>query len=462
MKVLFTNSLTYGAYSNIKRLARSHPSYVMDACGFKITSLDLNLTNLLNPYAPAYETHQYISQLITYVKKFGIDLIVPLGEEHKYIAMHREKILAAAPHGCQIICPKNFASFDLFDDKKLFHRFIDELAVPRVRVPRITPLAELDLERKYIVKTRLGKAGFNTYQIDYGRVIREQDIEPHSFIQEYIEAGRELCVAGISYAGQTEFIVYQSEIGVNYRYTRDREVEAALEAAIPLILSRSGYEGYFGFDFIEKDGSFYFLECNTRSTLGSIGLTLELRNQEVVLSKNSYDHLVAPMLGVYSDSVLKSLLSLGQGFKLFDLKYSFIAPLVFSLYYKFASPGLSKVLAFGFVRSRQHYEYFSGSIPKAILEELDLVEQSKYAGFKEGDGRAAEQESQVVYILVNKKIFRISRSQKSYKDSRSSLEASLEASYGQILTREDMTNIAHILNEKHPSAEWIIGGAADG
>lgn len=422
MRVLFTNSLTFGAYATIQRLARSHNCFVMDSCAFKITSLDKRVQSLLNPYAPAYETHAYIEQLISYIKTYEIDLVVPLGEENKYITMFREKVLQAVQRPCRIFCAEDFASFDRLDDKQLFHRFIDELEFPSIRVPRIVDAQGLEDDRTYIVKPRLGKAGFKSYPIEKGAVLRCKTLAPDVFMQEFIEGGRELCVAGIASGGQTAFVVYRSEIGVNYRFSRERVVEKALESAIPTIIGRAGYEGYFGFDLIEKDGIFYFLECNARATLGAIAIDFDLGDagESPRVKSNGYDQLAAPMLGVYSQSVPRALFSLLQGYRLFDLRYSLFFPIAFFLYHKFRGPGLSQVMGYGFLRSRDRYEYYAAG---------------------------AE-----VYIRAHRALYRLM--QRHEKDATSAdLGSALEASG---LSPEAAQHIQHILSEKQRGREWML------
>ncbi len=214
---------------------------------------------------PRLQPDAFIDALATLIDAHGITRLIPTGEEALWVARGR----AHLENRCDVFCDR-IEVLDALHDKQRFQELAAAVGpVPQTWLPaNDAHLAEL--------RARHGPLVLKEIYSRFGQGIRIIDHEPPRvppgrWIAQQRITGRELCGFVIARRGviaaQVVYLPrYRMELGPAF-YFEPIEHRAA-EEWMRAFVAHNALSGCFGFDFIERDGTLYPLECNPRMTSG--------------------------------------------------------------------------------------------------------------------------------------------------------------------------------------------------
>jgi predicted ATP-grasp superfamily ATP-dependent carboligase len=259
--------------------------------------------------SPRYSKHAFIEALLSIIKKYKIDLLIPTFEETYYIAQYH------AQHpipDCSIFC-SSFEVIHNLHNKWLFQKRLNELgflAIPTQLIQSIDELQQLNISKPYIIKACYSRASLSFYKIDHDSVLPPIHISPQNswVVQPWLN-GKKYCTYSVCNNGIVQaHSVYPVNIAINgnscilFEAINHPEI---LQWVIKFV-EKEKFTGQIAFDFIETVDGLYAIECNPRATSG-VHLFIE-EDKLATAFLNINNTLVTPQLGTRRQILMGMLL----------------------------------------------------------------------------------------------------------------------------------------------------------
>jgi len=248
--------------------------------------------------SPRKNPDQFIDQVVSIVKEYKIDLIVPVLEETLYLSKNREKFPAIV----QIFCD-SFKKLLYLHNKYYFCRLLERYQI-------LTPFTELISSKEELDKISLPypffiKASYSRASQGAWKISSKEDLSKISFIEnnpliaQELITGKKYCTYSVCQKGKV-----CSHTTYPVQYTILESSCVSFEAIdhpkiltwIKKLVSELEYTGQIAFDFIEReDGNLYCIECNPRATSGIHLLANEEGFMQTFLK--STDQTITPTVG---------------------------------------------------------------------------------------------------------------------------------------------------------------------
>jgi glutathione synthase/RimK-type ligase-like ATP-grasp enzyme len=275
-RILLTGGRTFAALELARLFARQgHEVYLAESALFPLTRFSNSIARYFNVPGARFRPLEYASALSDIIAEQRIDVCIPNLEEIFYIAQSAAEF---APH-C-IVWADSFEKLDTLHNKHDFIKYINrmgfktpetEQASSRERL--ISLLAEFSVERAIVkpVYSRFASQAFIWSRGDQLPIsVRPTETQPW-IAQEFID-GRHLCtyslaqkgkvLAHANYPSQQQWGIGSSTV---FEYVENQKAQKW----VAQFISKTGFTGQIGFDFIETSGGIlYAIECNPRTTSG--------------------------------------------------------------------------------------------------------------------------------------------------------------------------------------------------
>lgn len=250
--------------------AAGHRVFVTDSLGVHVTRFSNAITQFFKVPSPRFHPDQYINALIDIVKEQQIDLLIPIYEEISYIAKAQD----CFPDFCQLFCPP-FDLYNTLQNKWFFHCKLEQLGIKSPKTLLIRTQKELDditITSPVALKACYTRASQTIKKLTIDHRNFELPIEPHNpwIMQEWLDGAR-FCTYSIAHQGKlyahgTYPVTYA--IDGNSCVIFETAEHAGIRQWVENFVAKIGFTGQIAFDFIEKEGVLYAIECNPRATSG--------------------------------------------------------------------------------------------------------------------------------------------------------------------------------------------------
>ncbi|KAA1039354.1 ATP-grasp domain-containing protein [Macrococcus equipercicus] len=223
--------------------------------------------------SPRFSTEEYIREINNTVRKYRIDVIIPLNEESFYLSLYKHRLLAP-------VWVEEITKMLSVHNKYNFTRLIDAMGFKVPDTAYVSNQAELTdfiaafPGDDYIVKQPYGRFGQSVRRLTRMELENSNFIEFPFMIQTLIK-GTEWCSYSVALGGRTlSTSLYLSNAHESYNcstHFHSRKNDE-LKAIIESIIRQLNWSYQIAFDVIKCDttGDYYFIECNPRATNGAL------------------------------------------------------------------------------------------------------------------------------------------------------------------------------------------------
>ncbi|MCT0017725.1 ATP-grasp domain-containing protein [Lactococcus lactis subsp. lactis] len=270
MKILFTGGRAPATLEMVRNFGENGwEVFIAESIRLNMSSYSKYVKSSFIISSPGHNEKKFVTELIQIINENKIDILFPTCEEIFWVSKNKEIISDSC--NTRIVCDK-LDSLSLLHNKYRFIKFAENLDI-------LTPKTELlfeerDIIRKSVIKPIFSRFGTSVQIINPKEKINN-DITASYVVQEFIK-GKSICSYGFAEKGQLKF---------NICYKSPFNTQQALTAFIPFssnevnhivrkVVERLEFTGNISFDFIQKDGRFYLIECNPRLTSGIHVLSL--------------------------------------------------------------------------------------------------------------------------------------------------------------------------------------------
>lgn len=271
-KILITAGRTFSGLD----LARSfhdlgHEVYATDPHFFQLCRFSNSVKKCFRTVSPRKDSKKYIEQTVEIVKKYDIDLVIPILEETIYLSKEQDKF----PEKTKIFCDPYKILISLHN-KWYFTQLLETLEISSPKNMLISNRDELNnisWSYPYFLKASYSRASQGSWKIDSQKDLEKVAISAENplIAQELIE-GNKFCSYSVCHNGKicahTAYPVKLAILGSSCLSFEAIDHPKILKW-IENLVSKLNFTGQIAFDFIEKaDGNLYAIECNPRATSG--------------------------------------------------------------------------------------------------------------------------------------------------------------------------------------------------
>jgi glutathione synthase/RimK-type ligase-like ATP-grasp enzyme len=252
-----------------------HEVYVAESIYFHLCRYSMAVKQCFTVPSPAKKRVAYIKALSDIIKKYNIDILIPMCEESFYIANDLEKLSSQT----KVVIEK----IDLLNELHNKFLFNKKIANTPISVPKTVLLNSLDeyhalLKNKKITYPHILKPVYSRFAAKAKCILSPQKVECDIsakkpwVAQEYIQ-GKLLCTYSVCHEGK---ILANSFYWNNYtagKYGTGVSFEGfehpGLLEWVTRFVRDINYTGQIAFDVIlTDDGQLWPIECNPRATSG--------------------------------------------------------------------------------------------------------------------------------------------------------------------------------------------------
>ena len=246
---------------------------VADSVRFPVTRWSTCVDKFIYTISPVYNFEGFLSQLKLIIEKENVTDLLPVNEETFYISKIKNEL------DCRV-WTSDFSLLNTLHRKDFFIDFAKEhFAVPNTTV-EIGESILLNSE-EYVFKAKFSRFASQIFirpkSSELGKLLKDKN---RWIAQEFIE-GEEYCVFSFFHKGENRAIsVYKPKIRVGKGagiYLEPVNVPE-LEKQVVSFGKSISFTGQLSFDFIERKGAFYAIECNPRATSGAHFIADKLAN----------------------------------------------------------------------------------------------------------------------------------------------------------------------------------------
>lgn len=240
-----------------------HLVFAADSVSYALTKSSKMVQDFLLYPSPKFQTADFITVLVDFIKMNEIDLLIPTCEESFYISKYKDELSAY----CEIFVG-DFQQMMLLHNKFDFIKYVDGLGF---RTPKTVKCSSDEIPDGEIVLKRI----FSRFS-DQVVFIHKDDYNPVQFdsawiAQEKID-GVQYCSYGIARDGELlAHSVYQTAftagIGATIAFTYCERKD--IEHFVRTVVEDLNFTGQISFDFIvNREDIAVPIECNPRATSG--------------------------------------------------------------------------------------------------------------------------------------------------------------------------------------------------
>lgn len=278
MRVLLTGARAPVTLDLVRHFHKAgHEVFIADSFRFPIARLGRGVTQGFVVRSPALDPPGYVDDLCAIIRRERIDILIPTCEEIFFIAARREKLAALT----RVLC-EPLEVLRALHDKAEFARTATSLGASAVApeshvigsADELTPWAERGDTAEWVFKPIYSRFAARTLIGPTREAVanlRPSAADPW-LVQRRIR-GQEYSTYGVAQAGRLRAhacyrSLYRAGLGSGIYFIA--EDPPGVREFVEAFVSRLGYTGQIGFDFIAgDDGRLYVLECNPRATSGA-------------------------------------------------------------------------------------------------------------------------------------------------------------------------------------------------
>lgn len=227
--------------------------------------------------APKQQTQAYRDALRRVIEQQRINLIIPTCEEVFYLAQARDTLA----NGAHWLLPQTRLLQTLHHKQQsteLLRDFVD-IHIPHTRL--LTDIADIDYQSDTVLKPVYSRFGSQVIRSPQPACLNSRQLNANQpWVQQEKIHGEALCNYGLYQHGH---LIAQQAYRPRYCLNQSAATyfQPCEHPALPRFMRQFGerfqYHGQVAFDFIERDGRLYFIECNPRATSGLHLLKNQLR-----------------------------------------------------------------------------------------------------------------------------------------------------------------------------------------
>ncbi|PTY38813.1 hypothetical protein BGP77_10160 [Saccharospirillum sp. MSK14-1] len=267
-------------------LAGGHNVWLADSLKWPLGRFVNGIQGYLQLPPPALEMNAFTLQLKQFLHRQNIDLLIPTCEEIFYLAQAR----AQCGSGAKWLMPEQSLLFQLHHKYQSLS-LLDGLASVRTPATRLCESAEqITDEQNTILKPVYSRFGRQFVAQAKPGVLRTDQIHTdYPWVQQERIEGRALCNYALFENGQLmAHQAYQPCYLLNQAASSyfDPISDSRLQAFAQQFGQKTGFHGQAAFDFIDRDGELFCLECNPRATSG-----LHLLRERLQLNREGHFHV---------------------------------------------------------------------------------------------------------------------------------------------------------------------------
>ena len=273
MRIMITGARALISIDWAQRIKQhNHKSFVVlaDSFYFPLGRFSKNIDKYVKTSSPRFLPETFIKELLHYIDKYQINILIPTCEEAFYISKYMHLI----PKSCYCFLD-NFDKLEYLHNKFLFLEMIDQNN--RIKKPETLFIKDIRELEGWISRNNIQEHIIKPVYSRFGSEFVE-NIDPFKrdyryplVVQQKIK-GKEFCSytmanSGTIIAHSCYHPKYKAGIGAGIYF--EAEDERAIFEFSKSIIQKINYTGQIAFDFIQAaDGIIYPIECNPRGTSG--------------------------------------------------------------------------------------------------------------------------------------------------------------------------------------------------
>lgn len=275
MNILVTGARSLAALKVIRNFGfYGNRVYAADSIKNPICKHSKFLRNYFFIASAKFDEKRYISQIISIVNDFSIDVLFPICEEIFYISKNKSEFKKFCPE--LKILADDFDKLKFLHNKFQFYKISKSLEIPTAKSIFVSSKVALDefIEKngKTILRPIFSRFGTSALTINDSSQIKKDFINQNLIASKFISDGKLVCYYCFCENGKIKFdISYSSpfESSVNACtafeiFKSDDKIRRYAEKIIKFL----NLSGNISFDFIHSKDEFYIIECNPRITSG--------------------------------------------------------------------------------------------------------------------------------------------------------------------------------------------------
>ncbi|MGZ8177375.1 ATP-grasp domain-containing protein [Williamsia sp. SKLECPSW1] len=251
--------------------AGGHSVTVVDSITLPVSRFSNAVDAFLRVPAPTFAPREYCRELARIVRERAIDMVIPVHEETDIIAQMREVF----PDTCELFL-SDFETENNLHNKYEFQRVLSEMGIPTLKFAEVrseSDLRALDFDTPFALKECYSRGSQKVRKVTPGHLPDDIEFSPtNPFIAQEWFSGDQFCSYSVCRDGKVlAHTVYPVWYAIDGKSCIAFEAvdHPAITAWVEDFVSRVGFTGQVGFDFIVgDDGVLFTIECNPRGTSG--------------------------------------------------------------------------------------------------------------------------------------------------------------------------------------------------
>lgn len=302
MRILVTSSRNTFALDIIRKLgAQGHEVYGADTYSGAMGSHSKYAAGHATTASPTFDTDQFIADISDIVNEHDIEMIIPTFEEAFYLSARKDDL----PEGV-LVYTGDFDKLARLHDKVSFQRLCEEAGVPIpetvVATDKETLQAAIDKFPQYFARAAFSRGGValltNTGPLE--GALKVEDVNPTEeqpwIIQPFVDGPMVCTYANVKDGKVQSMVTYRAPQqwahSTGIEFVSDDSTKT-LEYTQKIVDTLDPtYTGQLSFDFVDHEDGLLAIECNPRSTNGT--LMLEADELSDALTGDVEETIVAP------------------------------------------------------------------------------------------------------------------------------------------------------------------------
>ena len=282
MRILVTSSRNPFALDLVRKLGSTgHTVFASDTYDGAMGSHSKYAAGHTVTASPTFDTDQFIEDVNNYVTENDIELIIPTFEEAFYLAARRGDLVPGVE-----VYTGPFNKLAVLHDKVSFQRLCEDAGVPIPETVVATDpeslQAAIDRFPKYFARAAFSRGGValltNTGPLEGAMKVEDCHPTPEQpwIIQPFI-SGPMVCTYATVVDGKvTSMVTYRApeqwahSTGIEFVADDSTKTLEYTQKIVDQLDPH--YSGQLSFDFVDHDGELLAIECNPRSTNGTLML----------------------------------------------------------------------------------------------------------------------------------------------------------------------------------------------
>ncbi len=246
-----------------------HKVYVADSWRFPIARYSKSVTKSLKYRSPRFKFFEFKKDLITFVKQYNIDYVVPTCEEAFYVAQAKPSLSSYTNVFCD--------DADLLTSLHSKHNVMNLAENCNIKLPQTELITANNLFTikqnlsSLVLKKEFSRFGNEVWTEPTDALLSTIAIKHENYIAQEKITGDEICSFSVAHQGQLmSHVAYvpRYRLPNSASYYFDPVNHTRIKQFCKSIIKKFNVTGFISFDFINaKDGT-YLIECNPRANSG--------------------------------------------------------------------------------------------------------------------------------------------------------------------------------------------------